>query len=283
MVGINQGPGRWDATCLDNPRSIPHYVVGATVKNSERFLSSGNERMPLILSPSGQKAGYYLRKTDSFKFLVDLMNMNMDDRVVYLTITYDIVTGVLPAGWSDIKAIWLDANNCGNSDIDPPQEKGSFTIASKPWTPNFEGEIMSLGGHLHDVSIFPFKLHQHRTNIVKGGNTLEVFTSNSSSVCTSQAKYAESYKYIFKDSKSAAMMGGDQVAEKHISTMTWCGHSASPAKVKTLSKEQSWVLKGNYDYDRFDGNKDRKGRQEHIMAISIVYAAVSPDLVSKGI
>jgi hypothetical protein len=156
MVGINQGPGRWDATCVNNPRSIPHYVVGATPKNSERFLSSGNERMPLILSPSDRKAGYHLRKTDSFKFLVDLMNMNMDDKVVYLTMAYDIVDGALPAGWSDIKTIWLDANNCGTSDVDAPQEKGTFTITSKPWTPNFEGEIMSLGGHLHDVSFsFP--------------------------------------------------------------------------------------------------------------------------------
>lgn len=140
MVDINQGPGRWDTTCLDNPRSVSHYVFGASVKNSERFLSSGNER-----------AGYHLRRTDSFKFLVDLMNMNIDDRVVYLTMAYDIIDGALPAGWSDIKAIWLDANNCGSSVVHSPQEKGTFTITSKPWILNVEGEIMSLGGHLHDL------------------------------------------------------------------------------------------------------------------------------------
>lgn len=84
--------------------------------------------------------------------------MNMDDRVVYLTMSYDIVDGVLPKGWSDVKTIWLDANNCGSSDVDPPQEKGTFTITSIPWTPNFDGEILSLGGHLHGKLIVIFHL-----------------------------------------------------------------------------------------------------------------------------
>jgi hypothetical protein len=266
MVGLTVGPGRWDATCLTAPRSLPHLAVGATPKNSERFLSSGNERMPIVLlssASSHQKAGYHLRKTDSFKFLVDLMNMNMEDRVVYLTLTYDLVDGALPTGWMDVKPVWLDAENCASSDVDPPQETGIFALTSKPWTPNFEGEVLSLGGHLHD-----------------GGSHLEVMATNSSSVCTSEAKYAENFKYVFKDFANTAMMGGDHVAEKHISSMSWCGHSNALPKVKTLKKDQSWMLKGNYDYDRFEGNKDRNGKQDHIMAISIVYVAVSPETLN---
>jgi len=211
--------------------------------------------------------------------------MNMDDRVVYLTMTYDIVDGALPQGWMDVKPVWLDANNCGTSDVDPPQESGQFFISSKPWTPNFEGEVLSLGGR--EFFLFsPFLLSLLTTSFIDlhdGGKSLEVLATKNSSVCTSDAKYAESAKYIYKDSKSAAMMGGDQVAEKHISTMTWCGSSEAPPKVTKLDKEQSWVLKGNYDYDRFEGNKDRKGRQDHIMAISIMYVAVKPELIAKSL
>lgn len=220
--------------------------------------------MPLVIATNPtEPAGYHIRKSDSFKFLIDLMNMNMEDRVVYMTMYYDIVDGVLPAGWKDVKPIWLDADNCATSEVDPPQESGTFTITSKPWVPNFEGQILSLGGHLHD-----------------GGANLDVLTtsSNSSVLCSSHAKYAESDKYIFKNSKKMASMGADQVAEKHISTMGWCGLGASPAKIQPtiLAKDQSWTLQGKYNYDKFDGNKDRKGRQDHIMAISIVYAAVAP-------
>lgn len=249
MVGITVGPGRWDATCADLAESLPHVAVGTDAKVSERFLSSGNERMPLVLSvdPANKPAGYHIRQSDHFRFLVDLMNMNMQDVVVYLTMTYDYVDGPLPSGWKDIKPVWLDVDQCGSSEVDPPQEKGSFAITSKPWTPNFPGEVLSLGGHLHD-----------------GGTNLETFAANSS-ICNSHAKYAESEKYVFKDAKKMPAMGGDLVAENHISSMGWCNKEA---KVK-LSKDQSWVLKGNYDYAKYEGNKDRQNKQQHIMASTL--------------
>jgi hypothetical protein len=54
--------------------------------------------------------------------------MNMDDRTVYLTMTYDVIDGPLPAGWMDIKPVWFDANQCGTSEVNPPKQNGQFTI-----------------------------------------------------------------------------------------------------------------------------------------------------------
>lgn len=33
--------------------------------------------------------------------------MNMVDKTVYLTMTYDVIDGAMPSGWKDIKAVWF--------------------------------------------------------------------------------------------------------------------------------------------------------------------------------
>jgi hypothetical protein len=90
--------------------------------------------------------------------------MNMDDRTVYLTMTYDILEGGLPAGWMDIKPVWFDAAQCGTSEVSPPKQSGQFTITSGTWVPNFDGEVIGVGGHLHDVSSLPFLLQTAQTH-----------------------------------------------------------------------------------------------------------------------
>lgn len=130
MVAFTVGPGRWDPTCLAKKDSLPHFAVGSNPSESERSFSSGNERTPLSLLGrkefiDGDKAGYHLRKEDQYRFIVDLvsrtrfgrvrrmptkyqqMNMNMDDRTVYLTITYDLIDGPMPTGWSNLKPVWF--------------------------------------------------------------------------------------------------------------------------------------------------------------------------------
>jgi hypothetical protein len=48
----------------------------------------------------------------------------------------------LPAGWKETKSIYLDADSCRYSEIEPPKQSGDFIISSKPWTPNVEGKII---------------------------------------------------------------------------------------------------------------------------------------------
>lgn len=83
MVHFNIGPGRWDPTGFPYPCG-PHMAVGEVPVNSERFFSVGNERVMIRYytgSDPNSGSGYHLRKEDKFKFLVELMNMNMEDKV----------------------------------------------------------------------------------------------------------------------------------------------------------------------------------------------------------
>jgi hypothetical protein len=92
MVAFTVGENRMDPTCVGKV-SLPHMVVGSDASKSERFFSSGNERSQARFNPPWVKdsiMGYYLLPTDKFSFIVDLMNQNMDDRTVYMTMTYDV-------------------------------------------------------------------------------------------------------------------------------------------------------------------------------------------------
>lgn len=129
MVHFTMGPGRQDATCYGK-RSLPHVDVGTSPSNSERYFSSGNERTFINPDRGGAdtKFGYHIKTTDRMAFIVDLMNMNMEDKTVYMTMTYDIVEGPLPDGWRDLKPVWFDANQCGTSEVHPPQQTGQFRL-----------------------------------------------------------------------------------------------------------------------------------------------------------
>jgi hypothetical protein len=257
MVKFTAGPGRWDATCVGDADSLPHTGVATTSRNSERTFASGNERTPADLTQFGgaeRKTGFHIKKTDSFRAIMDLMNMNMEDRIVYVTMTYDIIDGPLPEGWLDLKPVWFDVDQCGMSEVHAPKANGSFAISSKPWTPNFEGDIVGLGAHLHD-----------------GGVNIQVKASPSNLVCNSVAKYGESPEYIFKPAMD--MPSDTKFAEKHISSMSSCYFEQ--LKVRKLEKSQSWAIDGAYDYDRFEGNTEG-GKQQDVMAIAIMYVAVPP-------
>src|ERR1700712_5742496 len=108
MVLLNIGEGRQDATCMSRDTSLPHMLLGSTAKGSERLFSSGNERTPAFLPKMGaDKVGYQLNPNDKFALIVDLMNENMEDKVVYLTITYDILPSH-PANYDHMRPIWFD-------------------------------------------------------------------------------------------------------------------------------------------------------------------------------
>jgi hypothetical protein len=157
MVHFTEGPTRWDAVCY-NKISLPHAGVFTTVQKAERYFTSGNERTPFDFNPEGKDisrgSGYHITDSDKFHYLVDLMNMNMEDKVVYMTMTYDYIDGPLPANWTETKSVWLDAASCGTSEVRPRQQTGKFSIQSNPWKPNFEGRILSSIGHLHDGKRF---------------------------------------------------------------------------------------------------------------------------------
>jgi hypothetical protein len=153
MVHFTAGPTRWDPVCY-NKLSLPHVAVAQNPSTAERYFTSGNERSVFDFNVGGKDlskgSGYYLTPQDKFYYLIDLMNMNGEDKEVYMTMTYDYLDGELPAGWEQTKTVWLDVASCMTSEVGAPQQTGSFEIKSRPWTPNFEGRIIDAIGHLHD-------------------------------------------------------------------------------------------------------------------------------------
>jgi hypothetical protein len=140
MVMFSIGPGRIDATCGNNRASLPHMLIGSTAAGSERLFSSGNERTPALVpqwSGGLTNVGYHMKKTDKLAFIVDLMNENMQDKVAYLTITFDYVPGH-PAGFDDMRPVWFDAAQCSTSEVRAPKQEGAFMVSAMPWTANFE-------------------------------------------------------------------------------------------------------------------------------------------------
>jgi hypothetical protein len=110
----------------------------------QRIFASGNERTGMVL-PAGY--GYRIAPGDYWNMLVELMNMSMRTQNVQVQVTYYY----LPAS-ANVRALtpmWLDENNCGNSDYAIPAGH-----SDKVW--NYKvpatgaGDIVAIGGHLHD-------------------------------------------------------------------------------------------------------------------------------------
>jgi hypothetical protein len=156
MVHFNTGNGTKDYVAMSSNQKttrpivsgtcLPFISIGSSPERSERYFVTGNERSVVNYHQGGSDmskgTAYHLSPGDKFSYLVELMNMNMADQTVYITMTYDIIDGPLPAGWKQTRTIYLDANSCDTSEVQPKQEKGQFSIKSKPWTPNVEGKII---------------------------------------------------------------------------------------------------------------------------------------------
>jgi hypothetical protein len=282
MINLVEGPTRWDPTCYGH-MALPHFSVQSSASKSERWFSSGNERtlVPLDKMGADTKWGYHLKPEDKFKFVVDLMNMNKATQTVFLTMTFEYLDGPLPAGWKDIKPIWFDIDQCGISEVPSPQDKNQFSIASRPWKPQFDGQVVAVGGHMHD-----------------GGVNVEVLQSPTEPVCDSRTAYAETPEYITGPGLMNMDMGSSSAGGhshggnmKHISSMVACTQGeqgSSSAKVKAFTKpimvsqDQSWIIKANYDYGKYEGEKTN-GKWGDIMGIAIMFVAVEPNMQSYAV
>ena len=119
MVLYNVGPGRQEETCKDREISAAHASAGATARTSERIFASGNERTIVNFQDLGYNStGYKIQSTDRFNILLELMNMNIDHKIMYLTMTYDIIEG--HPFKEEVRPVWLDVRNCGSSEYNPP-------------------------------------------------------------------------------------------------------------------------------------------------------------------
>jgi hypothetical protein len=123
MVLFIKGPGREDPTCKNEEISLPHGTVGGTPRKSERIFASGNERSFANLPGWGHSdVGYKMKSTDELAVLLELMNENMEDKVVYMTMTWDYLEG--HPYKDEVKVVWFDVRQCGTSEVTPPKNQG---------------------------------------------------------------------------------------------------------------------------------------------------------------
>jgi hypothetical protein len=274
MVLFNVGPNRMDPTCVGE-FSLPHLLISSDPGHSERLMASGNERTRTSFnSPYApkEKLGYYMNPEDKFRFILDFMNEKDEDRIVYLTMTYDYIQG-RPEGFSNYRTIWLDIAQCGTSEVRPPSGKVKFDV-SQDWVANLNGDILVAGGHLHD------------------GGTHIALTVDGKEVCDSVASYS--------NNSAGGAMGGGGMANggamagmngkfvslqnlanlekrdspnhgmslvEHISKMGVC--AGSTMVIRQVKKGQTWRITAYYDYDQHKGMIEN-GRQSNVMGIVVM-------------
>jgi hypothetical protein len=95
------------------------------------------------------KSGFPLAGSDVFSAQLELMNLNTVVKNVYLIVDFEYIPGELPAGFKRARAMWLDVTGCGISSVNPPAQQ-KFKLSSKKWTVGYHGEMLGVGGHLHD-------------------------------------------------------------------------------------------------------------------------------------
>jgi hypothetical protein len=169
---------------------------------------SGNERTTggFALPNSTIKSGYSLSKSNTFILNTELMNMDNNEKFVWMTISYEYLDGLHPE-FKQGKTIWMSIGApafCGNqaspwgetnlTRSQQPKVK-VFSEHSQPWTVPKDGVLLSTGGHLHD-----------------GGVSLNVFYGDKV-VCSSTPNYVKSDGHshggMGAKVKRQAVMGGD--------------------------------------------------------------------------
>lgn len=251
MVLYNEGKDAIDATGTSVPVCETFDAMGLDPYKSERLIASGNEHTSATYNAPNPNAteyyGYPIYPNDKFHLQIELMNMAMKEKTLYITIIYDYVQGH-PANFSDIKPVWFDAGLCSKemSEVPAPVQTGNFTIVAKPWTSTLDGAIMGITGHLHD-----------------GGQSVGIDVDGQR-VCDSVATYGGTPGS--KSSKSPMGAGGATV---HISGMSRCVGPTMPLKM--VKKGQKWTLSAFYDYNKSLGMLEPDGKQSDVMGIAVMF------------
>jgi hypothetical protein len=169
-----------DATC-------PNTGVGNL---GQRFFASGNERTIFTL-PSGY--GYHVSPDDKWRLLTHLMNMADHNQSYYIRVTFFYIKA--PASVNPVTPVWLDINNCGDSEYSIPVGR-SDTHWDYRVPAALAGKLVSIGGHQHNDSV--------KIKATDGGRTL----------CTSRAGYGRNPSYM-GNIESMSGCVGDPLARIH--------------------------------------------------------------------
>lgn len=129
-------PSRTDPTCGRQ---------GVGLLSGQRVFAAGNERTGAHLPPG---YGYYLG-SQPLGAVAELMNMSAQPQQVYITMEVSWVDADR-AQLKDVTPVWLDIDNCGDSQYTIPAGPSHTTWT---WTSTMSGDIVVVAGHVHDHGI----------------------------------------------------------------------------------------------------------------------------------
>ena len=124
-----------DITC---PSGAPWSALG------RRIFAAGNERTSFDL-PDGY--GLFVTSGENWAVNADIMNFGPAQNM-YLK--FDFTYRPASDGYKSVTPAWLDVNNCGNSQYAIP---AGLTDTHVDWNSTVTGDIISVGGHVHDYGI----------------------------------------------------------------------------------------------------------------------------------
>lgn len=235
------GPGRSDVACPGGTKRIPLGM--------ERMLATHNDRNVTFYGNNGaDKMGFYLGKDDRFDLELMLKNDVNAVRELTFAIEFEYVQGK-PAGYGDVKAIWMDVAPCSAhmSDIEPPKGQRKFTLDGPEWTSTVEGRLLNTVGHMHD-----------------GGVEVQILVNNKA-VCNSKAEYDISADY--QPSPESVALGA--VKSRHISRYTPCN------AIGAIQKGDKLRLTAAYDFDKYKPLENKIGNISHVMGVALVLVEVT--------
>jgi hypothetical protein len=236
-----KGPNRTDVACPNSKRT----------QGMERMLAIHNDRNETFYGLTAtDRMGFYLGKDDAFDLeLVLKTEVNMPKELTF-AIEWEFVPGK-PAGYSDVKGVWIDAAPCSAmmSDIPPPPNNSKFTLTAKEaWAAPYDGRFLNTVGHMHD-----------------GGIKTEILV-NDVPVCTSEAEYDGSPEYI--TSTKAIAEGAPKMS--HISRYTPC------LNIGEFKRGDQVRMRTSYDFGKWKPGLDKVGHVSHVMGLSLVFMEIRP-------
>jgi hypothetical protein len=118
---------------------------GAGLMTGQRIFAAGNERTGAQLPPG---YGYYLGDRP-VAAVAELMNMSAQPQQVYLTLKVSWVDADR-AELKGVTPVWLDIDNCGDSQYTVPAGPSHTTWT---WKSTMAGDIVVAAGHVHDQGV----------------------------------------------------------------------------------------------------------------------------------
>jgi hypothetical protein len=141
---VNLNYGNNDITCRPGFSNLIN-LLGLVVGGNERLFAAGNERTGGSLPPG---YGVYLDDRDDLGLIYHLMNMSPYEKTVYFEYTFTWVPA--SANLERVRPIWLDVDQCEDSEIDVP---AGYSDVHWDWKADRSADLVTAAGHIHDYGI----------------------------------------------------------------------------------------------------------------------------------